>query len=87
MYSYFVSLGKFISKYLIFFVVMVNGIDSLISFSDFSLLLCRNASGFCVWIGYPATLLSILINSCDFLILALEFRGTQKPLDESERGE
>ena len=58
MYSYFVSLGKFISKYLIFFVVMVNGIDSLISFSDILLLVYRNASNFCVLIFYAATLLN-----------------------------
>ena len=37
-YSSFVSLGKFIPRYLILFVAMVNGIDSLISLSDFSLL-------------------------------------------------
>ena len=38
MYSSFVSLGKFIPRYFILFVAVVNGIDSLIYLSDFSLL-------------------------------------------------
>ena len=71
--SPFVSLGKFIPRYLIIFVVMVNGLDSLISLSDFSLLLYRNASNFCVLIFYPATLLNSLMNSSNFLILSLGF--------------
>ena len=44
MYSSFVSLGKFIPRYLILFVAMVNGMDSLISLSDFSLLVYISAS-------------------------------------------
>ena len=73
MYSSFVSLGKFIPRYLILFVAMVNGIDSLISLSDFSLLLYRNASDFYVLIFLPATLLNSLISSSNFLILSLGF--------------
>ena len=38
-YSSFVSLGKFIPRYLILFVAMVNGIDSLTYLSDFSLFI------------------------------------------------
>ena len=57
-YSSFVSLGKFISRYLILFVATVNGNDSLISLSDFSLLVYRIASDFCVLILYPETLLN-----------------------------
>ena len=59
MYKSFVSLGRYIPKYFILFVAMVNGIVSLISLSVFSLLVCKNARDFCVLILYPATLLSL----------------------------
>ena len=72
MYSSFISLGKFIPRYLILFVAMVDGIDYLISVSDFSLVY-RNASEFCVLILYPTTLLNSLISSSNFLILSLGF--------------
>ena len=73
MYSSFVSLGKFIPRYLILFVVMLNGIDSLVSLFDFSLLVYRYASHFCVLILYPTTLLNSLISSSNFLIPSLGF--------------
>ena len=62
-YRSFVSLGKFIPKYFILFIAMVNRIVSLIYLSVFSLLVYRNARDLCVLILYPETLLySSLLN-------------------------
>ena len=68
-----VFLGRFIPRYFILFVAMVNRIDSLIFLSDLSLLVYRNASDFCVLTLYPATLLNSLISSSNFLIVSLGF--------------
>ena len=68
-YRSFVSVGKFISKYFIPFIAKVNGIDALMSLSDFSLLVYQNARDCCILILYPVTLLYSLINSSNFLVV------------------
>ena len=49
-------MGRYIPKYFILSVAVVNGIVSLISLSVFSVLVYRNARDFCVLILYPAIL-------------------------------
>ena len=66
-------LGKFIPKYFILFVAMVNGIVSLIFLSVFWLLVYRNARDSYVLILYPAPLLYSLISSSNFLVVSLGF--------------
>ena len=69
----FVSLGRFIPRYFILFVAMVNEIVSLISLSDFPLLVYRNAGDFCVLILYAMTLLNSLISSSSYFVVFLGF--------------
>ena len=65
--------GRYIPKYFILFVAMVNGIVSLISLSIFSLFVYRGARDFCVLTLYPATLLCSLISSSNFVLWCLWF--------------
>ena len=66
-YRSFVSLGRFIPKYFILFIAMVNGIVSLVSLYIFSLLVYKYAREFCILIFYPATLLYALIQFSQFI--------------------
>ena len=63
----FVSIDMFIPRYFMLFLAMVNEIDSLISLSDLSLLVYRNARDFYV------TLLNLLISSSRFFVAFLSF--------------
>uniref|UniRef100_A0A8D0JAK9 Uncharacterized protein n=1 Tax=Sus scrofa TaxID=9823 RepID=A0A8D0JAK9_PIG len=66
-------MGSFIPRYFILFGAMANWIVSLISLSDLSLLVYRNAKDFCILILNPDTLLNSLMNFSNFLVASLGF--------------
>uniref|UniRef100_A0A8W4FGY5 Uncharacterized protein n=1 Tax=Sus scrofa TaxID=9823 RepID=A0A8W4FGY5_PIG len=66
-------ISRFTPRYFILLDAIVNGIASLISLSDLSLLVYRNAIDFCVLILYPATLPNSWMSSNSFLVESLGF--------------
>ena len=72
-YRSFASVCRFIPGYFILSDVMVNRIVSLISLSDLSFLVYRNAVDFYVLILYLATLLNYLMSSNSFLVVSRGF--------------
>ena len=64
-------LGRFIPRYFICLVAVVNGIVSFIFLSDLFLLAYRNAGVICVLILYLPSLLNSLMSSHNFLVASL----------------
>ena len=68
----FVSVGKFLLMNLILFL-MAKGSFSLVSLSDFTFFVYRNARGYCGFILHPATSQNSLISSRRFWIASFAF--------------
>uniref|UniRef100_A0A9L0RQC9 Uncharacterized protein n=1 Tax=Equus caballus TaxID=9796 RepID=A0A9L0RQC9_HORSE len=73
LYRSFISLVKLIPKYFILFDAIVNEIAFVISFSDHSLSVYRNAIAFHVLTLYPATLRNSFVISNSFFVKYLWF--------------
>ena len=72
--DFFISILKqSIPRYFMLSDAGVNGIISLISLSDLSLLVYRNATNFCILILYPALLPNSLMSYSSFLVVLLGF--------------
>ena len=66
MYSSLTCLVRYILRYSVLFDVIVSGTVFLISVSDSLLLVYRSATGFCILILCPSSLLNSLMNSSNF---------------------
>ena len=64
--------SRFIPSYFVLFIAMVNEIASLISLSDFYLLVYR-IRDFCELILYPVILINLLISCYNLLVVSLGF--------------
>ena len=72
-YMSFTSLVKFIPRYFILLVTIVNGIFSLVFLSDISLLVYKNVIYFWILTLYPATLPNSLNRLNSFLVESIGF--------------
>ena len=72
-YRSFTSLVSFIPRYFIFLVAVVNGIFFLISSSDISLLVYKNAFNFWIFTLYHAVLPNSLLMLSSFLLESMWF--------------
>ena len=69
----FASLHRFIPRYFILSVAVVNGVVSLTCLSDLSLPVYRHARDFCALVSHPAALPESSFNSSRFLVASLGF--------------
>ena len=83
-YRSFTSLVRFILRYLMLLGALINGIDSLISLSSVSLLVCKNDIDFWALISYSATLPNCYMNSCNLRVESFGF-STQSIMSSAKR--